>query len=154
MGVRHAVTFALSVAALAAAPAADVGTTGAAARQALGLGQQYLVRWQEQLSAVVAEEHYRQTVRTSNNRVSWRLRDTRQLRSDVLLVKAPADSLWVCFRDVVAVDGAPVADRQDRFDALFSGPSATVLADRRLIAEESARFNLGFFRTVNTPLLG
>lgn len=143
----------LSVAAVAHAAGARAVETPATSH-ALELAQRYLTSWQEQLSAVVAEEHYRQTVRTSNNRVTWRLRDTRQLRSDVLLVKAPADSLWLCFRDVVAVDGTPVPDRQDRFDALFSAPSASLVADAKLIAQESARFNLGFFRTVNTPVAG
>jgi hypothetical protein len=149
LSLRAAVVVWTTIAACSAAAAASDALETA---RALELAQRYLTNWQDQLSAVVAEEHYRQTVRTSNNRVTWQLRDTRQLRSDVLLVKAPADSLWLCFRDVVAVDGASIADRQDRFDALFTHPSSTVVSDARRIAEESARFNLGYFRTVNTPV--
>ena len=150
--MRRATVVSSIVAAVCSAGVHAGDTRGTA--HALELAQRYLATWQEQLSAVVAEEHYRQTVRTSNNRVTWRLRDTRQLLSDILLVKAPADSLWLCFRDVVAVDGAPVADRQDRFAALFSAPGASIVADAKRIAAESARFNLGFFRTVNTPIAG
>jgi hypothetical protein len=157
MSPRHAATFGVGTMAMATIVAASAAAGAAAppdTAHALELAQRYLARWQEQLSAVVAEEHYRQTVRTSNDRLTWRLRDTRQLRSDVLLVKAPADRRWLCFRDVVAVDGTPVSDRQERFDALFTGPAAGILGDAKRIAEESARHNLGFFRTVNTPVAG
>ena len=121
-------------------------------QQALALARQYLATWESKLSAIVAEEHYQQTIHVSNNRLDWRRREIRRLRSDVLLVSAPADGLWLCFRDVVSVDNVPVPDRQDRFDALFTGPAASVLSDAKQIAEESARFNLGFYRTVNTPV--
>ena len=124
------------------------------ATQALALAQQYLARWESQLSAVVAEEHYQQTIQVSSYQQRSRNKQTRRLRSDVLFVSAPADGLWLCFRDVVSVDDVPVPDRQDRFDALFTGPAASLLADAKRIADESARFNLGFHRTVNTPVAG
>lgn len=145
----------LRVALLAVAAACCARPELAAAadpKQALALAQQYLARWESQLSAIVAEETYLQTIHASYNHQRWRAKQRRRLRSDVLLVSAPADSLWLCFRDVVSVDNVPVPDRQDRFDALFTGPAASILADAKRIGEESARFNLGFHRTVNTPV--
>jgi len=124
------------------------------AKEALVRVQQYLEAWQQQLSAIVAEELYEQSLRSplpGSGTTEWRLRETRRLRSDVLLLRAPADNLWLCFRDVLSVDDKPVHDRQARFDALFNDPSATLIADAKLIADETARYNLGFHRTVNTP---
>lgn len=137
-----------------AAPRIALGADKPDSKQGLARAQQYLVTWQEKLSAIVAEERYEQTVRTSIKGVGqtvWKLRSTRRLRSDVLLLRAPADHLWLCFRDVLAVDDTAVPDRQERFDALFNSPLATLMADATRIAAESARFNLGIHRTINTP---
>jgi hypothetical protein len=56
---------------------------------------------------------------------------------------------------VVSADGAPVADRAVRLEQLFSA-GATVDAHRQAarLLDESARYNLGQRRTVNTPTFG
>jgi hypothetical protein len=77
-----------------------------------------------------------------------------ELTSDFLLVQSP-DKRWMyAFRDVFAVNGEPVRDREDRLTKLFLQPldAAVKLAER--IAAEGSRYNLaGDARTVNTPLL-
>jgi hypothetical protein len=123
------------------------------ATRALALAQEYLAAWQEQLSAIVGEEEYEQRVER-RHMSEWSVRQVRILRSDVLLVKAPADHRWLCFRDVLSADGRLLPDRQDRFDALFTSPAASLVADAQSIADESARFNLGMYRTLNTPIAG
>lgn len=90
---------------------------------------------------MVAEEHYTQILHQAS-----RYRDrqhgssvSRKLVSDVLLLRAPAENVWLSFRDVASVDGVAVRDRQRRFDELFVRPAARLLADARHIADESAR---------------
>jgi hypothetical protein len=56
------------------------------------------------------------------------------------------------FRDVREVDGDPVRDREERLASLFpSGVTAAGTRRARQILQESARYNLGLYRTVNSP---
>jgi hypothetical protein len=124
------------------------------ARHALAMTQQYLARWEATLVALVANEQYDQELHGLRGwgSAGRRVRDARRrLSSEVLLVRAPADNAWLSFRDVMGVDGTAVHDRQRRFDDLFSGPAANVASSAALIGQEGARFNLGPFRTLNTP---
>ena len=58
----------------------------------------------------------------------------------------------VGFRDVLTVDGRRVHDREDRLQQLFLRRDARTLARARVIADESARYNLGqIHRNVNVP---
>lgn len=152
MGMRHAAALALIAVWCSAAPSAQrPGTRGA-----LELVRAYADAWRGALAAVVAEERYTQTlVEWPGGRfrsVAGRRITERRLVSDVLLMRAPDRDAWLMFRDVFAVDGAPVRDRQHRFDDLFVRPGADVVTSARRIADESARFNLGHFqRNINTP---
>lgn len=75
----------------------------------------------------------------------------RQLESDVLLVQVEGRD-WMGFRDVAAVDGKPVRDREQRVRSLFLSGGPDTLMQLRRIADESARYNLGNFRrTLNLP---
>jgi hypothetical protein len=118
---------------------------------------QYAVRYRQELSSLVAEERYVQEMRTTfgvNITVDGRGTEPvkhRELRSDFLMVRA--GDRYAEFRDVFAVDGAPVRDRQDRLTRLFLTPDASREQIVR-IAEESARFNIGsVYRNINTPAL-
>jgi hypothetical protein len=123
-------------------------------RQAVTTTQRYLAKWEATLIALVADEQYQQEV-TGLRGWGGATRGTRDARrrltSEVLLVRAPADNAWLSFRDVMAVDGAAVHDRQRRFDDLFAGPVANIFSSANLIGQEGARYNLGPFRTINTP---
>ena len=58
---------------------------------------------------------------------------------------------WLGYRDVLEVDGKPVADRGSRLQALFRGDAPDLDAARR-IADESARYNIGAVsRDFNVP---
>ena len=143
MGLRHAAALALILVAPATVEPKPTF------EQALALTRAYLAVWQGTLASLVAEEAYSQEVRPYRSRAV----DRRQLRSEVLLLRAPADNVWLAFRDVIAVDGKPVHNRQKRFDALFSGPVALMMSTAERIAEEGARHNLGSVqRTINTPI--
>jgi hypothetical protein len=58
------------------------------------------------------------------------------------------------FRDVFAVNGEPVRDRDERFTKLFLNPTTSAIEEASAIALEGARYNLGGAeRTINNPLL-
>lgn len=113
----------------------------------------YVVRFLEAFSNVVAEEHYTQDVIGLQRTVSPAATH-RELTSDLLLIKVGGPFEWRPFRDVFEVGGKPVRDRNDRLTKLFvrSSPLAFELAAR--IDAESMRYNLGtVVRTINTPVL-
>src|SRR5437868_3377108 len=120
----------------------------------------YVADYERTFVGVVAEESYRQQVR--GGRAGTDLRgfpieapaQRRDLKSDVLLVRAPAGDRWMQFRDVVEVDGRPVRDRDERLTRLFLQPSADAWRQEADIAAASSRYNIGSVnRTVNLPVL-
>lgn len=118
----------------------------------------YARRFGEDLQGIVARERYVQTIRATDgrlrldtDRLDGEMLEARRLESSLLLVHDPATP-WQLHRDVFAVDGRPVSDRQDRLTTLFSRPPGDRAAQLRQITEESARYNLGrFIRNINIP---
>lgn len=107
----------------------------------------YAAAYADAIRSVVAHEDYSQTATAPRS-----VTQTRNLKSDVLMVRPAEDGPAVWFRDVYAVDGRAVRNREDRLLRLLEHPSATVLEDARRIAAEGARFNLGRAeRTTNFP---
>src|SRR5262245_55410202 len=120
----------------------------------------YVADYEKNFVGVVAEEAYRQQVRIPGGGRDLRgfPADTtvqkRDLKSDVLLVRAPAGDRWMQFRDVFEVDGKPVRDRAERLAKLFLEPSPSAQQQVQAITAESARYNIGdVARTVNLPML-
>jgi hypothetical protein len=120
----------------------------------------YVTTYEKTFVGVVAEETYRQDVRGGSRGMDQRgfatePRSThRDLKSDMLLVRAPAGDRWIQFRDVFEVDGKPVRDRAERLAKLFLQPSASAQQQVDDIAAASARFNIGGVnRNVNVPVL-
>ena len=135
----------------------------------------YAERFQQEFSAVVAEERYVQVIHPwrgnpkgpeAEPSLEWQegegdqpakkggpVISRRQLLSDVLLVQLK-DGQWLGYRDVAVVDGSPVRNRTDRVRDLFLGRTGNWEAQLRAIAEESARYNLGDLRrNMNVPTL-
>jgi hypothetical protein len=120
--------------------------------------------------STVAEERYVQAIVDSPlidraEALTWRERQEearrrtpgvaarRQIAADLLMVKSDAGWL-VPYRDVAAVDGRPVKDRDARAMQLFTSGGAPSPATLRQITEEGARYNLGTLRrTVNVPTM-
>jgi len=109
----------------------------------------YVVVYEDDLSALVAEEHYEQTVLDDDGDVAQR----RRLASDFRVFQIPPEEAWFAVRDVYEVDGRPVRPREDRFpipSRLEAGHDAFERASE--IAQESARYNIGdVVRTINIP---
>jgi hypothetical protein len=120
----------------------------------------YVSAYARTFVGVVAEETYRQQVRGGRARTDARgfpveaPGQRRDLRSDLLLVRAPAGDRWMEFRDVFEVDGQPVRDRAERLAKLFLQPSASTQQQVDDITAASARYNIGGVnRNVNLPVL-
>ena len=120
----------------------------------------YVATYEKTFVGVVAEETYRQQVQGGRGRIDARgfpvetAGQRRDLKSDVLLVRAPAGDRWIQFRDVFEVDGKPVRDRAERLTKLFLQPSASAQQQVDDIAASSARYNIGGVnRNVNLPVL-
>ncbi|MBI3490409.1 MAG: hypothetical protein HY047_01205 [Acidobacteria bacterium] len=119
----------------------------------------YVVSYQRDFVGVVSEETYRQDVKggTTTDARGFPVEtrgQRRDLKSDVLLVRAPAGDRWLQFRDVFEVDGKPVRDRAERLVKLFLQPSPSAQQQVEAITAESARYNIGGInRNVNLPTL-
>ena len=75
------------------------------------------------------------------------------LQSEFLLVRVP-NGIPIAFRDVYAVNGATIRDREDRLQKLLNSGSRTALEQAQQITKESARYNIGnMTRTINSPLI-
>ena len=108
---------------------------------------QYIDNYADQIPATIASEHYEQ--QTNQN-----IRLSTTLDADFAIVRLPGIKEWLGFRDVLLKDGKPVAERQQRLDAIFRNPSVDAAKQARLVSEESARYNVGqFYRTINNPAL-
>src|SRR5215510_6758262 len=104
----------------------------------------YVVRFENTIQGIVAEERYVQDSDKSDRPFVTH----RELKSDLLLVRADgSDFGYAQFRDVFQVDGDAVRDRTDR------SLSSHKLASE--IMNESARYNIGTVeRNINVPLIG
>src|SRR4249919_2342377 len=112
----------------------------------------YVVRYENELSGIVAEEHYFQVGDISDRPQLTR----RELKSDLLLVRAEGldGEGFIQFRDVFEVDGDAVRDRSERLVKLFMNPTVASKNRASEIMRESSRYNIGSIdRNVNVPVL-
>jgi len=110
---------------------------------------QYAIDYGQALTSVLADEHYTQ-------RLVWRRGgdelQTRRLRSEIAFIRLADSTEWLTFRNVLAVDDAPIAQAAGRLGRLFQASPRSLPEQARLIAGESARYNLGpFTREINLP---
>jgi hypothetical protein len=108
----------------------------------------YVESYGEKASIVVGTERYTQDTRGSGDLSAA----TRLLVSDFAIVRADAMSGWLGFRDVLDVDGKPVADHEERLAHVLMASQGRYDEARRL-SDESARFNIGSIqRNFNEPV--
>lgn len=131
----------------------------------------YVRDYEQQFSALVAEERYVQSLELGKapggvggslsqanpgggmpGATDGRVR--RVLKSDYLIARLDEGG-WMPFRDVYEVDGRRVADRDDRLAALFLKPGTTAVEQATRIMADSIRHNLGSTaRSISIPILG
>lgn len=109
--------------------------------------EDYVASYGEKASIVVCTERYiQEATRSAGDRP-----DARTLTSDFAIVKADTIRGWLGFRDVLAVDGKTVADREDRLARVLMASEGRYDEAQRL-SDESARYNIGAVeRNFNVP---
>jgi hypothetical protein len=139
----------LSYAAIALALSSGAALTPAPSlRDVLARAGQYAVDYGDALSTVIADEIYVQRLVRPNGEV----REQRTLRSEIAFVHLANTSEWQAFRDVLAVDGKALDRPSGSLERLLRDAPQSALAQARLIATESARYNLGpLTRDFNVP---
>lgn len=160
----------------ARSPVRDPAVAPAAAsiRDALLRAGEYVTRYEELFSNLVAEEKYTQEVETprtstyytyvSNpmaaagasvpvqftNQSRWQ----QVTRADLVFVRLAGPLPWASYRDVFEVNGKKVREREQRLLALFSSPSPDVHERAKALLAASAQYNIGrVTRTINLPTL-
>src|SRR5437870_1567933 len=106
MRLRLAVAFVLALLTL---HPRGISAQSPSRQELLTLASRYVASFVERFSIVVAEERYVQDWKTSSGIALLH----RELTSDFLLARTSESSAWVAFRDVFAVNGMPVRDRED-----------------------------------------
>jgi hypothetical protein len=108
----------------------------------------YVATYQEELTAIVADETYTQEVRRDLQEPGARFRTT---AGEVFFIFTTAGRGWMAIRDVLTIDGAPARERADVREILRTLPAAHV-GDR--MRSYNARFNIGrITRNINEPTL-
>ncbi len=142
MMLRPALVFVLTMAAVSsrAQPAAF-------ARVLESVGT-YVQQFEKDFAVVLSDEEYVQTDVVSQ--FSWssdapaeRAIRKRSTRSEMLFTWLPDDQVWLTVRNVLVVDGKPVADSGDRVSAVLREPPSSWFAHLQRLRDEGARFNLG-----------
>lgn len=111
-----------AIAALAATPRAQAP----ALDEVLKRTAKYVSEFRTQLSGIVAEETYLQEVAdTSRAAGGFGTKQTRTLKSDLLLVRPADTDRYVELRDVFELNGEAVRNRQDRLEQLVGDGSAS-----------------------------
>ncbi len=131
-------------------PALLPARQAAALPDLLGAAAAYVARYEAQASGIVFEEEYVQQLRGRPGSLPV----ARRMRSEVVVLNT-ADLGWIGFRNVLQVNGKPVSDRVNRLEKLFAAPVTSAAIGRaRLVADESARYNLGsVFRNWTYPTM-
>ena len=138
---------ALATLTLYAAPAGPPSQSETSTRALVAAAAKYVDKYQKEFAFLIADESYSQTRTDAGGHTQNRL-----LRSEFFLTYLPADNEWVAVRDVLDVDGEPVANRGELRALLAKGGEI-----RGLIAQviaRNARYNIGSTtRNFNEPTL-
>jgi len=110
----------------------------------------YVRQYQEQLTAIVADEVYKQEIKAQSPR-DRAMPFKRTLQSEIFFMFTPGQD-WMAIRDVIEMDRMPVGDRPDLKNALRTLPAPQVA---RQFKAYNSRFNLGrVARNFNEPTFG
>ncbi len=114
----------------------------------LRLAGAYVVEYEKAFGDLVLEEEYRQRALGLAESAAWR-----RTRADLVFARLPGANPWGSFRDVFELNGHAVRDRDSRLERLFREDPGQAVDRAAAIAMESARYNIGTERTVNTPTM-
>src|SRR5262245_22197051 len=135
-GLPRALVHACLAITLVSLSAPSVGDTQSRSDQLLARLAASISTFVRNISNVVAEEQYHQEISPP--------RQTRDLRSDFLLVRYPgASGMWLSFRDVFEVNGKAIrVQQEERLTRLFFDPFDDAIRRAREIMSASERYNI------------
>ena len=107
----------------------------------------YLVGYEPQLSALIADE-----LMTQRTRNRWVVNHQR-IESEVAFIALPAGAGWMGFRRVIKRNGKAIKDRGVPLGQLMVEGASDDFDQARLLLADSAAYNLGAPRTINLPNL-
>jgi hypothetical protein len=140
-----------------AASLAAVGATSTPLSTLLDRTSAYVDNFLQAFSTVVADERYVQDARapvSSEGPGAAEMPRHVELRSDFLFVTTDAEANWLTFRDVYAVNGRPVRDREERLAKLFLHSDGNRIERAGQITLDGYRYNIGSpDRTIANPLV-
>jgi len=141
---------AASVGAAAWLAAAEPTAFAQSPRHVLERAGTYVVGYGKALADVIGEEQYTQRLVARDGSPI----ESRVLDSEIAFVGLAGSEEWQAFRNVLRVDGAPVQGAERRLERVLRDPPRSIAAQARLIAHESARYNLGpLQRNFNAPTM-
>jgi hypothetical protein len=109
----------------------------------------YVARFQTEFASFVSDEAYSQKLWGQ----LYSSERSRKTRSEMVFTWLPDQRSWLTVRNVLTVDGRPIADGQDALGKVLADPSSR-LPSLRALRERGASFNLGNIRrTTNDPNL-
>jgi hypothetical protein len=110
----------------------------------------YVRAYERNLTSILADEAYTQRIVRQVPR-DEQMAQQRMMTSEIFFMFAERDRAWMAIRDVMAVDGKPVADRPDLRAALQSLPASEVA---ETFKAHNSRYNIGrVVRNFNEPTL-
>jgi len=116
-------------------------------RALVSAASRYVTKYQQEFAFLIADESYSQTRTDAGGNTQNRV-----LKSEFFLTYLPADNEWVAVRDVLDVDGAPVANREELRTLLAKGGEIRGLISQ--VIARNARYNIGSTtRNFNEPTL-
>jgi hypothetical protein len=115
----------------------------------------YLLAYEPQLSALVAEERLTQRDGPSPDAIRKTAPPTknRTIVSEVAFISLPGGIGWLGFRRALNLNGEDLPDAGPPLGVLLAGGADDDYDQARLLLSESARLNLGMPRTTNLPNL-
>ena len=122
----------------------------------------YVRQFEEDFSLVLSDEDYRQKERfdsaltvDATNEIPRPYRFQRQMNmlSEMLFLWVPQDQSWIAVRSPLMVGRQSIPNSKDRIDRVLRDETPGRDTRLRLLAAESARFNLGFYHDYNSPTL-
>ena len=113
----------------------------------------YVQDLQQNLAVVISDETYHQDVYRAFSPGRGRIHTaTRTIRSEMLFMWLAQEDRTLSIRNVLSVDGRPIADSKGRLDRALALPGFDYVARLRALKAESARYDIGhIWRTTGEP---
>jgi hypothetical protein len=113
----------------------------------------YVRGLEDDFSSVIGDEEYEQKDVLKTQTAGGG--KTRRMRSEMSFMRMQDDGVWLSIRNVLRLDGAPVADSKARLDAALADHTPGRASQLRRLRDEGARFNIGRIgRNFSDPMLG